>query len=490
MKTSEQFKEDIYRKRAAHWKRRRRTAVGAILLCVPLAAAAVWGAGYLAEHPGGLLPLLPARIAYPHSTQVLESKQPQDLSTTAIDDRYDRGSRQWDQQQEKTQAERRENVLDPSFPQAVNAFAGDCAALLSEEFEENDCYSPLSLYMALSLAGSGARGETGQEFLDLLHQDDMDFLQEQCGRFYRLHYRDSEACRFQLANSLWLDERTEFEPEFLSGAQEQFYASLFQADFTDPGTGKDMGTWIAQNTNGLLAPELDTDPEERLAILNTVYFRARWWDDFYEEDNTQEPFHREDGSSVECTFLNRSWDTGTGLQGDGFRRASLSFQGGYEMLFVLPDEGVTPRELLQDPNAFEAMFLSPEKEQEYEIHWSIPKFSFDTEYDLMDTLAGLGLDTALNLQKADFSGISPEQLFLSSATQGVHIEVNEDGVEAAGYTALGISGTSAAPPSDVLEMKLDRPFLFAVRSDSLSAGGTEIPGTLLFVGVCGDPSAG
>lgn len=66
--------------------------------------------------------------------------------------------------------------------------------------------------------------------------------------------------------------------------------------------------------------------------------------------------------------------------------------------------------------------------------------------------------------------------------QETHIGVDEEGVEGAAYTMIGIAAGSALPAEEpeVAEMILDRPFLFAVhdyRND-----------VWLFLGVCGDPS--
>ena len=57
---------------------------------------------------------------------------------------------------------------------------------------------------------------------------------------------------------------------------------------------------------------------------------------------------------------------------------------------------------------------------------------------------------------------------------------DEAGVEAAAYTEVAKDEAAAMPTTDmILQMHLDEPFLYAVRSGD---------GTLLFVGVCADPA--
>jgi len=50
--------------------------------------------------------------------------------------------------------------------------------------------------------------------------------------------------------------------------------------------------------------------------------------------------------------------------------------------------------------------------------------------------------------------------------------VNEEGTEAAAATAVGFGVTSVA---EVVEMRVDRPFLFAIRE--------RLSGTVLFLGI-------
>jgi serine protease inhibitor len=81
--------------------------------------------------------------------------------------------------------------------------------------------------------------------------------------------------------------------------------------------------------------------------------------------------------------------------------------------------------------------------------------------------------------QADFSNISDEyRLYINKALHQAFIETNEEGTEAAAATVIGI-GVVSMPY--VLELKLDRPFLFVIREISTNA--------ILFMGRVSDPSA-
>lgn len=492
MKTAQGFKQGVlekYQARLTARKKVRRWAAG--LICVFLLPAVIT-CGYLAlTSSQGTGQALSGKGVIPRSLQVAKPQAPKDLSSMSLfvnEEAYSEG--EWEVRRKAREA----NFLEAEFPQAVNAMARDCTSLLLDDFQENACFSPLSLYYALALTGTGASGETRQEFLDALHAPDLDWVSDQCGKFYRLHYRDNEISRLLLANSLWLDGRCEFQEDFLAGAEEDFYSSLFQADFTDPALNGDITDWISENTGGLLSPQFEFTGEERLAIINTLYLYAQWTDEFLEENTSQDTFTRADGTEVTADFMHKTEQCGSVLRGENFTRASLGLRDVGEMIFILPDEGTSPADLLSDPSAFAEMFFPAGWEKFYQpkIEWSLPKFSIDAEYDLTRVLAGLGLETAFDPERADFSAMASDPLFLSCARQGTHIGIDENGVEAAAYTTILMTG-EGAPPDEIVQMDLNRPFLFAIlSSDTLQTEKEDeyaSSGTLLFVGVCGDPTA-
>ena len=93
---------------------------------------------------------------------------------------------------------------------------------------------------------------------------------------------------------------------------------------------------------------------------------------------------------------------------------------------------------------------------------------------LNDALTDMGMGIAFTRQ-ADFSDLSPQHLCLDFVRQKTLIEVDEAGTRAAAVTAVGIA------PVSFFGFLVDRPFLFAIRE--------RLSGTILFIGVIGDPTA-
>ncbi len=382
-------------------------------------------------------------------------------------------------------------VIDPEFPLAVNRLAQSTVSVLGKD-SVNSCLSPLSLYYALALAGSGAEGETKAEFQNVLSEKEDGWAAEQCGNYYRQHYHDGPGSRFRLGTSLWLDGHYHFSEKFLTGAVENFSADLFQADFADKTLGGDMAQWVSDHTDGQLSPSFSTSPQQRLALLNTVDYYAAWITPFQEADNTHDVFHRADGTDVTAEYLNRDYRDSTLYEGEGYQKAYFFLQNRDYMVFLLPDEGVSPQELLSGGKTLEELLLpDPEEQLHCQLRWQIPKFDFSSHHALNDTLQAAGLQRAFDGKQCDFTGIGDEDLFLSDLQQDTRFAIDEQGVTASACTELHFMG-AGIPPDERREMVLDRPFLFAVLGTDITAEGTATDDdfhTLLFIGVCGDPTA-
>lgn len=373
-----------------------------------------------------------------------------------------------------------QNPVDGGFIEALNEFSYKTGALILADEGRNINYSPLSLYFALSIAASGADGDTGEQLLELLGVPDKEFLARQCGNFYRTLYRENEIGTLKIANSIWLDKELDGKPvifknDFIKQAAESFYASSHSVDFASAAAGKEMADWISENTNGTLSPTININPEQILAILNTVYYSDQWIDRFDRNKTSEDVFYLSNGDEVKADFMNRTYGSAGFARGEGFTRSALGLKNAGQMVFILPDEGVSPYELIDTPEKMKQAFSGGESFYG-EVVWKIPKFSFGSKLALTDMLKSLGAVSAFTAG-ADFSGITDHMAYITDVMQETHIAIDEDGVEASAFTQINYSG--AALPEGRAEMLLDRPFIYGITAED---------GTLLFAGVCQNPA--
>lgn len=236
-----------------------------------------------------------------------------------------------------------------------------------------------------------------------------------------------------------------------------------------------MAEWVSANTNGTLSPAIEIYPEQILSILNTVYFYDQWIDRFNRSKTAEDTFYLSNGKEIKVDFMNKTNPTTGFSRGESFTRSGLTLKNAGRMVFILPDEGVSPYDLLASPERMKETFEGGESFYG-EVVWKIPKFSFGSKLALTDVLKSLGVSSAF-LPDADFSGITDHMAFITDVLQQTHIAIDEDGVEASAFTQIAYAG--AALPEGRAEMILNRPFIYYI---------TAPDGSLLFVGVCENPA--
>jgi serine protease inhibitor len=375
---------------------------------------------------------------------------------------------------------------------AIDIFSYKTAEPILMNAPVNSCYSPLSLYYALALAGTGANGQTRAELLTLLGESDTGLLSKAMGDLYRLLFLDNSVSKLKIANSLWLDHEYQGKPvqykdAFLKNATEQFYASLFKVDFAKQSAGETMAKWITEQTSGTLKPRFELDPLQLMSILNTIYFKNEWVDQFSSDQTKPDTFHLADGTDITCDFMNMTKASQTFNKGPGFTRAALNLKSNNQMVFVLPDQGVSIEDLVSGPDQLRELFEEGEH-LNGKVIWKVPKFSYGSDFKLIETLESLGINSAFEYN-ADFTNITDHPAFISDIIQQTHIAIDEKGVEASAFTKIDYYGM--APPTSMAEMILDRPFLYAIFSAPVAKPMDTVQahfGLPLFIGICGNPA--
>ena len=360
--------------------------------------------------------------------------------------------------------------LETYFPTAARA-------LLSGQ--GNRVCSPLNVYMALAMLAEITDGDTRQEILAALGSDDLEDLRTQAKAVWRSVYRQDGAVNSVLANSLWLNEGSSFRQETVDLLAENYYASVYRGEMGSDGLDQALRDWLDEQTGGLLKNATKSarfSPDTVLALASTVYFQSKWKEEFSKSKTQEDIFHGLSGDTS-VDFL-RSDGAGQYYWGEDFAAYGKRLESGGTMWFFLPDEGVTPEDLL----AGEAVFTLAADSDRWEdqtrliVHVSIPKFDIFQQQTLTDALETMGISKVFDLGQADFSPISDNDLYLSQADHAARLIIDEEGVTAAAYTLMAAAG-AARPPEEEVDFRLDRPFLTMVTSQD---------GLLLFAGIVCD----
>lgn len=348
---------------------------------------------------------------------------------------------------------------------------------------ENRLWSPVNAYIGLAMLAETTCGETRLQILELLDTETLEDLRTRVGAVWETIYRDdgNEICL--LANSLWLDDSLEYNLDTMDNVAHYHYASVYQGNFGTARMDRAMQTWLGNNTGGMLKKQAGsvTLPEDTvLALASTIYFQAKWANEFSALQNTQDVFHAPNGD-VTVTYMNKKLAQMNYYWGDSFGAVRLALKNGSSMWFILPDEDKTVEDVLREGAYMDVVTGGTMGEAEnckyMKVNLSVPKFDVSSSQELSGGLRQLGVTDVFDIGTADFSpSIENGKVFVSAVNQAVRLQIDEKGVKAAAYIEIPGAG-AAQPPEEIIDFILDRPFLFVVTSNSLP----------LFAGVVNQP---
>lgn len=356
---------------------------------------------------------------------------------------------------------------------------------LSETNGENKIYSPLNIYMALGMLTEITDGNSREQVLALLHTDTMEALRTKVNTLWKEHYCDDGRKTSLLASSVWLDTSIEYVPETLEQLANTYYASSFQGEMGSKEYNIKLQEWLNEQTGGLLkeqAEGIELSKDTILALATTVYFQAKWSNEFLVANTSEDVFHGSNGD-ITCEFMHQS-KSDNYYWGEQFSAIRRGFEAGGAMYLILPDEGVSVEELLQDNSVMEFVKAGWEWENSKYliVNQSVPKFDVVSNMDIKESLKQLGIIDVFDNSKSDFSPLTPLEeelggIFVSKVDHAARVKIDEEGCEAAAYTVMQ-TNTTSMPPEEEVDFILNRPFLFVITGED---------GLPLFIGVVNQP---
>jgi serpin B len=353
-----------------------------------------------------------------------------------------------------------------------NAFALDIYRNLSTQ-DGNLIFSPFSISLALAMTHAGAGGETESQMAETLHFDlpqlqlhpAFNALDQDLARRGAENKDEQEPLQLNIANAVWAEQTYPFLQEYLDLIASNYGAGIRLADFVSQfeAVRREINDWVLDQTEEKikdLLPEGVLNPDTRMVLVNAIYFKADWLSQFDAGDTFDAPFHLLDGSEITVPTMQQGMYVPY-YKGDGFQAVELPYAGDTAAMDILvPDEGI-----FED---FESSLTSAMLEeilngmQPASVLVALPKFTFESQFNLADVLKSMGMVDAFEPAQANFSGMTAEKdLYISDVVHKAFVAVDEEGTEAAAATAVIIEATGA-PMYDVT-LTIDRPFLFIIR---------------------------
>jgi serine protease inhibitor len=375
--------------------------------------------------------------------------------------------------------------------------------------DNNLCVSPYSIESALAMTFAGADGETRTEMARVLHFGNdagapasfaalQHSLKEMSAKTAALVKESnefggpSEPITLNIANRLFAQKGHAFREAFLSLVKQNFGGAFESIDFVanPPAATQHINKWVADQTHDRirdLIPGGALDKTTRLVLANALYLKAPWASEFSENATQPEPFFVHGGAPLDVPMMRKTDKHFGYARREGFTVVSLPYAGNdLQFVVLLPDEVNGLRGLESKLNS--GLLAECAKLQTRDVDLHLPKFKLEPPtMALAERFEALGMKTAFDQPhgSANFDKMAPrtprDYLYISQIFHKTFIAVDEKGTEAAAATAVAMMAGTAlrSPPPPPIEVKIDRPFVYAIQ---------HVPsGVCLFLGRVTDP---
>jgi serpin B len=399
-------------------------------------------------------------------------------------------------------------AADPSSAaQAINALGVEMHHRLAKG-DDNLCLSPYSVQAALAMTYAGADGATREEMAKVLHYSKGDEIHASVAALNvsltkaaqatverakegKKYGGPSEPLILKVANRLFGEKTCEFKAPFIKMLEATYAAPLEKVDFRKNAAmeRKRINGWVEGQTENRirdLIPEDVLSPKTALVLVNAIYMKAPWAEPFQVEATQPEPFHVRGGDANPVPTMVRKDQYGYAKR-DGYTAVTIPYIGGeVHFLVLVPDnvKGLAALEKQLTARTLSDCARLPARD----VILHLPKFKQESaSLSLADEFKAMGMKTAFDEPQgsANFERMAPrlpnDYLFISHIFHKTFIALDEKGTEAAAATAVVMTRATSAlgePPKPV-EVKVDRPFLFAIQHTA--------SGACLFLGRVTDP---
>lgn len=359
--------------------------------------------------------------------------------------------------------------LSKGFAESYNSltriFLKKC---FSDNSKQNVVLSPFSILVLLSMLAGSTDGNTRDEIMAMIsdtgdydnEKETIRVLSELIESGGKLHSANAVCVKEKIVDTI--------NAEYIEELQKCYSGELFSSS----NMVRDVNNWIAEKTNGMIKDVVDESAEEMLAcIINAIAFESKWSEEYEEDQIRDEKFHNADRTNKTVPMLHSTeWkyieqEMYTGFIKD-YKGLNYSFMG------LLPrKKGISQiHRCLRDIN-FTEVFANAGA---CDVDVTIPEFRYTSDYDISNHCIDMGIKQAFS-EEADFSPLSSEWLKVEKILHSARIELDRCGTKAAAVTVTEVFAGCAYAFWDRKEVKLDRPFIFAIMHNE-----TKLP---IFVGV-------
>ena len=372
--------------------------------------------------------------------------------------------------------------LSRSETEIVKAQSDFAIKMLNIEVSEapgsNFGLSPFCVQQALSMLGNGVSDADRAQYAAAFGLDGVDDLNALNVRLNEsMPLRDPSNVSVQIANGMWLNSNYAVKQTFVDAMRDVYRSDASSYDFANVNIADIANGWISSKTkngiNGLIPDKYNRNDNVVFVLANALCFNGKWQTKFDVAQTKPLTFSDSYGKQgKEVPMMHNKQE----IYYYGAEKSSMAWlpfgNGSYRMLVILPDLGVTVEDVLADLSD-KAISEAWEQSQQVSADVYLPKFAFSAKSEITQEIVKAGVP----LKSVRYANLSDAVVDVFTY-HGFSIKVDEEGAEL--KAASAVSGMDTAPgPLPAAELKVDRPFIYAVCEMS--------SGAMLGLGVINDP---
>ncbi len=341
--------------------------------------------------------------------------------------------------------------------------------LAATKTNENLLYSPYSVSSALTMTYIGSQKATKEamaKVLSLSGKSDEEIKNAAKADLDSLKKLENGTV-LEIANALFANKNIDFKKEFLEENQKYFYAGTQSMDFAAADAVNKINDWVSEKTHKKIEKIIDKIGDDAiLYLINAIYFKGAWQDQFKKENTAEANFHSSEGPPKKIPMMSLYQSHYSYLENDDCQAVFLPYKDGRLGLYVILPKKNKKLDVFEqslDHKTWEKMTAAFKSRQG---NFKMPRFKIENSMKLKENLSKLGMEEAFDQSKADFTNMTNEKnrVFINDVIHKTYMDVNEEGTEAAAVTAVEMCMTSARmDPESPFEMTCDRPFFIAMQ---------------------------
>ncbi len=361
-----------------------------------------------------------------------------------------------------------------------NRFALDFYSKIKEidgNQEANIFCSPWSISTAFALLREGARGETADELESVFGLPKDDVTRRKLFATIQDDLNDNQGnYNLSTANGIWIKDGYKLSDDYVRIARESYGSEVSNTAIPSEESRTQINEWVASKTNEKireLIPEGVLSDLTRLVITNAIYFKGNWSIQFDERATKEADFYVTPKMIARVPMMMLRKARFPYTENDDLQMLELPYRGNkVSMLILLPKDQRGGMRELEASLTLENLSTWKRALRNNTLTLIVPKFKLETDYSLAKILSEMGLPSAFTKDSADLTGITDqERLYVQAVLHKAFVEVNEEGTEAAGATAVIVELTG---PWVNPTFRADHPFIFIIQDSET--------GNILFIG--------